>query len=104
MKTIIIRSVTIDDAERTLADLPVGAEGTVVDVRCARSIARRLMEMGLLPGTRVTVVRVAPLGDPIELRLRSYSLSIRKQEAASVVLEDVRVPVAARAPAPRTSP
>ena len=69
----------------------VGAEGTVVDVRCPRSVARRLMEMGLLPGTLVRVVRVAPLGDPIELRLRSYSLSIRKQEAAGVVLEDVKV-------------
>jgi len=90
--------------KRTLADLPVGAEGVVSDVRCPRSVARRLMEMGLLPGTRVRVVRVAPLGDPIELRLRSYSLSIRRQEAASVVLEDVRVLAPAAAPAPSASP
>lgn len=74
----------------------MGAEGTVVAVRCERGIARRLMEMGVLPGTRVTVVRVAPLGDPIQLRLRSYSLSIRRREAAGIVLTDVREPVTAR--------
>ncbi|MCB9593399.1 MAG: ferrous iron transport protein A [Sandaracinaceae bacterium] len=81
----------------TLDELPVGAEGTVVAVRCERAIARRLMEMGVLPGTRVAVVRVAPLGDPIQLRLRSYSLSIRRREAAGIVLSDVREPVAAAA-------
>jgi Fe2+ transport system protein FeoA len=69
---------------RTLADVPVGAEVVVEDVGGDRNVARRLMEMGLLPGTRVRVARVAPLGDPIELRLRSYSLSIRSLEARSV--------------------
>ncbi|RZO58215.1 MAG: hypothetical protein EVA89_19705 [Sandaracinaceae bacterium] len=80
----------MNDQGPTLADLPVGAEATVVDVACPRGVARRLMEMGLLPGTRVRVVRVAPLGDPIELRLRGYSLSIRRREAAGVRLGDVR--------------
>jgi Fe2+ transport system protein FeoA len=42
------------------------------------------MEMGLLPGTRIRVVRVAPLGDPIELRVRNYSLSLRRAEAAKI--------------------
>ncbi len=78
------------DVTATLDELPIGAEGVVVAVRCPRSVARRLMEMGLLPGTRVAVVRVAPFGDPIQLRLRSYSLSIRRQEAAGIVLQDVR--------------
>lgn len=50
------------------------------------------MEMGVLPGTPVSVVRVAPLGDPIEIELRSYSLSIRRREAAGIVLGDVREP------------
>ena len=44
------------------------------------------MEMGLLPGTRVRVVRVAPLGDPIELRVRNYSLSVRRAEAAKIAV------------------
>jgi ferrous iron transport protein A len=44
------------------------------------------MEMGLLPGTHVRVVRVAPLGDPIELRVRNYSLSLRRTEAAKIAV------------------
>jgi Fe2+ transport system protein FeoA len=74
------------DARRTLADLAVGAEGVVAAVTCPRPIARRLMEMGILPGTRVAMVRVAPLGDPLEIEVRSYALSIRRSEAAGIVL------------------
>jgi len=84
--------------DRTLANLAVGAEAVVADVVCERPIARRLMEMGVLPGTRVAVVRVAPLGDPIEIEVRSYSLSIRRREAAGIVLRDVLEPVAVTAP------
>src|SRR5262245_48016932 len=83
-----------------LGDLPVGSSAVVDRVRCARPIARRLMEMGLLPGTRVTIVRSAPLGDPLELRVRDYSLSIRRAEAAAVAVVDVRRPVAGLAPVP----
>jgi Fe2+ transport system protein FeoA len=93
-----------DDAVQTLAELPVGAEAIVVEVRCPRPIARRLMEMGVLPGTRVSVVRVAPLGDPIEIEVRSYALSIRHREAAGIVLRDVRVPSALSARAERAAP
>jgi ferrous iron transport protein A len=49
-------------------------------------MSRRLMEMGLLPGTRIHVVRVAPLGDPLELRVRGYSLSLRRAEAAQITV------------------
>lgn len=55
----------------------------------SRATARRLFELGLLPGTRVRVVRRAPLGDPIELRLRNYSLSIRREQAALIEVEAV---------------
>ncbi|MBZ0116387.1 MAG: ferrous iron transport protein A [Sandaracinaceae bacterium] len=88
----------------SLADLPVGASAVITAVGCPRVVARRLMEMGLLPGTPVAVTRVAPLGDPIVLRLRGYSLSIRRQEAAFVLVEDVRMAVAARAAVERTVP
>lgn len=80
----------------TLADLPVGAEAVIAEVRCERAVARRLMEMGVLPGTRVAVVRVAPLGDPLEIAIRSYSLSLRRREAAGIVLRDVREPATVR--------
>jgi ferrous iron transport protein A len=70
-----------------LSDLGIGDEAQVIEVGGQRNVARRLMEMGLLPGTRVRVVRRAPLGDPLEIRLRSYSLSIRRSEAEHIEIE-----------------
>jgi ferrous iron transport protein A len=81
---IILNSVAT--GRRSLADLRVGEEGRVAEVGGDPGVARRLMEMGLLPGTRVRIARLAPLGDPIEIRLRSYSLSIRRVEAQSIAL------------------
>jgi ferrous iron transport protein A len=71
-------------APSSLAACGVGQRVTVVRVGCPRAIARRLLEMGLLPGTPVKVLRVAPLGDPIELELRGYALSIRRAEAVAI--------------------
>jgi Fe2+ transport system protein FeoA len=70
----------------SLADLPVGQQAEIVSIDCERSLSRRLMEMGLLPGTRVRLVRAAPFGDPIELRVRNYSLSVRRAEAAKIAV------------------
>ena len=56
--------------------------------KSVRPIARRLMELGLVPGTKVSVTRVAPLGDPLELRLRNYALSIRRTEALSIEVDE----------------
>lgn len=88
----------------TLADLPIGAEAVVAAVDCPRPVARRLMEMGVLPGTRVAIVRVAPLGDPIEIDVRGCSLSIRRREASGIVLCDVREPAAEAVPVERAVP
>lgn len=77
------------DASQTtepLDALHIGQSGIVRRVSCSRQVARRLLEMGLLPGTRVTVVRRAPLGDPVELELRGYKLSIRRSEAALIAV------------------
>jgi Fe2+ transport system protein FeoA len=71
----------------TLADLRPGQGGEIAAIDCNRRMARRLMEMGLLPGTPVRIVRIAPLGDPMELRLREYSLSVRRSEAAQIAVE-----------------
>lgn len=70
-----------------LAEVADGSTAIVRRLALPRATARRLMEMGLLPGTGVRVVRRAPLGDPIELRLRNYSLSIRREEAALIEVE-----------------
>lgn len=70
----------------TLAELAVGATATVASVADADEISIRLMEMGLVPGTELRVLGVAPLGDPLEIEVRGYRLSIRKSEAARVQL------------------
>jgi len=71
----------------SLADLRPGQVAEIVSIDCDRRMSRRLMELGLLPGTEVRVVRVAPLGDPLELRLRDYSLSVRRSEAAKIAVQ-----------------
>ena len=71
---------------QSLADLPIGQKTVVQRVGGNRSIVRRLMEMGLLPGTVVETVRKAPLGDPLEVRARGFSLSLRRAEAAHIAL------------------
>ncbi len=67
-----------------LSELPLGAIAAVTRVGGTGSFRRRLMELGLVPGTRVEVRGVAPLGDPLELLVRGASLSIRRSEALSV--------------------
>lgn len=68
----------------TLRELPVGADGKVVSVRGNGATARRLMEMGVIPGVAVRMIKAAPFGDPLEVRLRGYNLALRKNEAAAV--------------------
>ena len=70
-----------------LSNLPLGAEARVVEVEGTDELAVRLMEMGLTPGTELQVLGVAPLGDPLELIVRGYRLSIRRSEAARVGIE-----------------
>lgn len=70
-----------------LAQLKIGESGRVARVGAAGALKRRLMDMGLLAGVSVKVERVAPLGDPLEVSLRGYQLSLRAREAAAVELE-----------------
>ncbi|HDN62759.1 MAG TPA: ferrous iron transport protein A, partial [Candidatus Bathyarchaeota archaeon] len=67
-----------------LSDLKVGEKGVVSRVVGDRATRRRLLDMGLTRGTEVVVVRKAPLGDPIELLLKGYNLSLRKSECENV--------------------
>ena len=68
----------------TLNELKVGGTAKVVRLNGDGAVKRRIMDMGLTKGTEVTVRKVAPLGDPIELTVRGYELSIRKDEASKV--------------------
>lgn len=69
-----------------LGELPIGGSGTVSRVDGARPFRRRLLELGLTPGTKIEVLRVAPLGDPIELLVRGYRLSLRREDARLVLV------------------
>jgi ferrous iron transport protein A len=67
-----------------LTNLPIGTNATVVAVNGSSRITRRLMEMGIVPGVSVRVVKSAPFGDPLEIRVRGYNLAMRKNEADSI--------------------
>ena len=69
-----------------LSAINLNTEATIESITGERSFRRRLMELGLVPGTTVSVVNVAPLGDPIELSIRGYRLSIRRGEAKNIVV------------------
>ncbi|HEV2883022.1 MAG TPA: ferrous iron transport protein A [Pyrinomonadaceae bacterium] len=68
----------------TLNTLPYGTEARVVSVDGESAVARRLMEMGVVPGAPVCVIKAAPLGDPIEVRVRGYHLALRRNEAQTI--------------------
>jgi len=70
-----------------LHKLKVAQKGTVVHVAGKGAVKRRMMDMGLVPGSDVKVIRVAPLGDPIEFEVKGYSLSLRKSEASNITVE-----------------
>ncbi|NLE70425.1 MAG: ferrous iron transport protein A [Clostridiales bacterium] len=69
---------------KTLKDVPVGETCRVIKLHGEGAMKRRLMDMGLTRGTEIYVRKLAPLGDPMELTLRGYELSLRKEDAASI--------------------
>lgn len=70
-----------------LGDLRPGTTGTIDKLECRRQLKRRLMDMGVVCGTSFSVERVAPLGDPMELKLNGFNLSLRKEEAGDIWVE-----------------
>ena len=71
----------------TLKDLKSGEKGTVISVKGEMAGKHRLIEMGITPGTELKVVRKAPLGDPIEIKIRGFLLSLRLSEAKKVIIQ-----------------
>jgi len=70
-----------------LTALPVGAAATVAEIKVPPEHRGRLLEMGLLVGTPVELVRFAPLGDPVEIKVRGYHLTLRKHEADLIFVQ-----------------
>ena len=71
----------------TLKDLPVGGQALIRKVGGNAVLKKRLLTMGVVPGTRVAVNNVAPLGDPIDIALKGFHLSLRKEEADFIEVE-----------------
>jgi Fe2+ transport system protein FeoA len=71
----------------TLADLKTGKSGKIFKLSVSGALKRRLMDMGVVHGTDVRVEKVAPLGDPIEVRIKGYALSLRLGEARQIEVE-----------------
>ena len=72
---------------KTLREVPVGSTVKVVQLHGEGAVKRRIMDMGITRGTQVYVRKVAPLGDPIEVTVRNYELSIRKADAEMIEIE-----------------
>lgn len=70
----------------TLDKLPLGAGAVVLEVGGEGALRLRLLDMGIIPKTRVTLIKRAPFGDPIEIRLRGYELTLRNEDAAKIVV------------------
>lgn len=73
----------------TLDRLPVGQSAVIASVGGSGALRCRLLDMGLTPGTAVTVQKLAPAGDPMELRLRGFELTLRRSDAECVTLREV---------------
>ena len=94
------RGLTADDVQATTAvtderprrgvvslnELPYGADARVVAVEGEGAVALRLMEMGVVPGVPVRVIKAAPLGDPLEVRVHGYHLALRRSEAETILV------------------
>ncbi|HLP78827.1 MAG TPA: FeoA family protein [Candidatus Paceibacterota bacterium] len=79
-------------AAQPLTSCPVGTSATVAEIKIPPAGRARLMEMGLLVGTKVELVRFAPLGDPVEIKVRGYNLTLRKHEAEQIFVQTAAKP------------
>lgn len=71
---------------KTLCDLKIGSTGIIDTINAPLSIKQRFMDMGLVKGTKVSVEKVAPLGNPIQISLKGYSLCVRKEDAKYILI------------------
>ena len=72
---------------KTLKEIPVGEEAKVVKLHGEGALRRRIMDMGITKGVEIYVRKLAPLGDPMEINVRGYELSIRKEDASIIEVE-----------------
>ena len=73
----------------TINDLKIGESGVIAQVGGEGPLRLRFLDMGLIPGTKVTLQKVAPMNDPIQIHLRGYELTIRREDAMQIALQEV---------------
>ena len=74
---------------KTVNDLAIGEQGVVTQLGCSGALRRRIIDMGITPGALIIMRKAAPMGDPIEINVRGYELSIRRSEAREILIRDV---------------
>ncbi|MBS3918363.1 MAG: DtxR family transcriptional regulator [Deltaproteobacteria bacterium] len=79
----------VSKADFTLRDLKPGEKGKVIKIKGKGNLKKRLLDMGIVPGTEIQLKKVAPLGDPVDILVKGYHLSLRKGEARDILLEKV---------------
>ncbi len=84
--------------KRALSELRPGEQGIITRVGSKGVFRRRIMDMGFVPGAEIEMVRAAPLGDPIEFRIKGYNLSLRKGEAEKIEVESKMMPLSIASP------
>lgn len=78
------------DNQTTLDKLPIGKDAFIESVNCEnKALRQHILNMGLTPNVEVTLIKTAPLGDPLELRLRGYELTIRKEDASKIIIKNI---------------
>ena len=76
---------------RTIDDLTIGESGVISQVGGEGALRLRFLDMGLIPGTTLTLRKIAPMGDPIQIQVRGYELTIRREDARKIDLREERV-------------
>ena len=74
----------------TLRDLSIGQTATIIEVGGSGALRQHFLDMGVIPGEEISLVKFAPMGDPMELRVRGYELTLRLDDAEKIIVENVR--------------
>ena len=84
-----VKNMAADTKNLNLNQIDVAVEAEIIKINAKGKLKRKLMDMGLTRGTKITVKGKAPMGDPIEVKIRGYSLSLRQNEAAEILVKEV---------------
>jgi ferrous iron transport protein A len=74
--------------DKSLINLKLGEKAIIKKIKCENTVKRKLLVMGVTKGTEILIKKIAPLGDPIEVNIRGYDLSLRKKEAEGIIVEN----------------